>query len=430
MASITAEQQAEHLRIPDLRIAQVFFEITNGQDTEENKQKLIDAIDKNKMSVWYEYLVEKGHLPENRQKLKDLQTSVAEQIKKFDEKIETAEKEEGDSEVRDAMMDKAEFYVKIGDRVNAIKEFRLIRRKCHTTIGFRLDLIFHQLRLALFYSDNFKEEIPPLEENEVEDKESKNDDSKKKKDGGEKIKEKIMTNPHDFAQNLAEAKRLVEEGGDWDRRNRLKVYEAIHYVQVREFQKAAELFLGAVPTFTSYELMSYEDLVSYTIITSLVSIPRKQIRKDLIEGSDIQQQLYTLPEIRQYLTSFYNCQYDQFFISLSQLETALKNNRYFSRHTQFYIREMRLAGYKQLLASYSSLSITYMANSFGVTEEFIDSELSRFIASGRLSAKIDHVAGIVVTNRPDLKNQQYRKVIKQGDHLLNRVQKLSRVINI
>jgi len=176
--------------------------------------------------------------------------------------------------------------------------------------------------------------------------------------------------------------------------------------------------------------MSYEDLVIYTVITALVSIPRKQMKKDLIEGSDIQQQLYNLPEIRDYLISYYNCQYDKFFISLSQLETALKNNRYFSKHTQYYIREMRLAGYKQLLASYSSLAISYMAESFGVTEAFIDSELSKFIASGRLSAKIDHVAGIVVTNRPDLKNQQYRKVVKQGDHLLNKVQKLSRVINI
>lgn len=71
-----------------------------------------------------------------------------------------------------------------------------------------------------------------------------------------------------------------------------------------------------------------------------------------------------------------------------------------------------------------------MANAFGVTPDFIDYELSRFIASGRIPAKIDHVAGIVVTNRPDLKNQQYRNVVKKGDSLLNRVQKLSRVINI
>merc|ERR1712142_1291784 len=47
-----------------------------------------------------------------------------------------------------------------------------------------------------------------------------------------------------------------------------------------------------------------------------------------------------------------------------------------------------------------------------------------------LEEKIDKVNGIVETNRPDSKNQQYQNAIKQGDLLLNRIQKLSRVINI
>ena len=80
-------------------------------------------------------------------------------------------------------------------------------------------------------------------------------------------------------------------------------------------------------------------------------------------------------------------------------------------------------------------------------------ELSRFIASGRLHCRIDKVGGVVETNRPDSKNFLYQvywpyahthththahthththtqSTIKQGDLLLNRVQKLSRVINI
>ena len=61
---------------------------------------------------------------------------------------------------------------------------------------------------------------------------------------------------------------------------------------------------------------------------------------------------------------------------------------------------------------------------------FCSRELSRYIAAGRLHCKIDKVGGIVETNRPDSKNWQYQAVIKQGDILLNRIQKLSRVINI
>lgn len=39
------------------------------------------------------------------------------------------------------------------------------------------------------------------------------------------------------------------------------------------------------------------------------------------------------------------------------------------------------------------------------------------------------VGGVVETNRPDTKNAQYQACIKQGDLLLNRVQKLGRVVD-
>ena len=61
---------------------------------------------------------------------------------------------------------------------------------------------------------------------------------------------------------------------------------------------------------------------------------------------------------------------------------------------------------------------------------FFYSDVSKFIAAGRLNCVIDKVNGIVETNRPDAKNAQYQQTIKQGDILLNRVQKLSRVINV
>ncbi len=40
------------------------------------------------------------------------------------------------------------------------------------------------------------------------------------------------------------------------------------------------------------------------------------------------------------------------------------------------------------------------------------------------------VEGIVHTNRQDTSNSQYQGVIKNGDALLNRVQKLARIINV
>lgn len=36
---------------------------------------------------------------------------------------------------------------------------------------------------------------------------------------------------------------LIELGGDWDRRNRLKVYQATLYMATRDLNKAADLLL-------------------------------------------------------------------------------------------------------------------------------------------------------------------------------------------
>jgi 26S proteasome regulatory subunit N7 len=44
-----------------------------------------------------------------------------------------------------------------------------------------------------------------------------------------------------------------------------------------------------------------------------------------------------------------------------------------------------------------------MARAFGVTQEFLDSELSNFIYNGKINCKIDKVQGVIESNRPNRK---------------------------
>ena len=79
-----------------------------------------------------------------------------------------------------------------------------------------------------------------------------------------------------------------------------------------------------------------------------------------------------------------------------------------------------------LLTSTSSSKGPYFLASYLMSRSC--SELSRFIASGRLHATIDRVHGVVETNRPALKNAQTETVIRKGDVLLNSIQRLSKVL--
>eukprot|EP01136_Pigoraptor_vietnamica_P044899 Opistho-1_new@22192 len=233
-----------------------------------------------------------------------------------------------------------------------------------------------------------------------------------------------------ITRNIEKAKALIEEGGDWDRRNRLRVYEGLYLLSVRDFKTATTFFLDGLATFTSYELMDYKSFVAYTVVSAMLSLPRVELRKKVIESPEILEALHDMPDVGKYLRSLHDCNYGEFFKALATVETMLHRDRILSTHARYYVREMRILSYAQILESYRSLTLDSMAASFGVTPEFIDKELSRFIAAGRLNCKIDKVRGIVETNRPDSKNAQYQSVIRHGDLLLNRVQKLSRVINI
>ena len=71
---------------------------------------------------------------------------------------------------------------------------------------------------------------------------------------------------------------LIEEGGDWDRRNRLKVYQGLYCVAIRDFKGAANLFLDTISTFTSYELMDYNTFVRYTVYVGMIALPRNELR--------------------------------------------------------------------------------------------------------------------------------------------------------
>lgn len=53
-------------------------------------------------------------------------------------------------------------------------------------------------------------------------------------------------------------------------------------------------------------------------------------------------------------------------------EDTMKADRYLAPHYRYYVREMRILAYSQLLESYRSLTLQYMAEAFDVTVEFID----------------------------------------------------------
>lgn len=176
--------------------------------------------------------------------------------------------------------------------------------------------------------------------------------------------------------------------------------------------------------------MDYETLVTYAVITGIVSMDRQTIKKKIIEASEVVVYLMKLPEIKNYIESFYNCRYKEFFTNFLWVINYVKKDKYIHLHSRYFIRETRVVVYSQFLESYKTVRLQSMANEFGVSVDFIDRELSELISARRLPCKIDKVEGIIETDPSDERNKYYKGTMKKGDHLLNQIQKLSRAIDV
>lgn len=82
--------------------------------------------------------------------------------------------------------------------------------------------------------------------------------------------------------NLVSLSRLIEEGGDWDRLNRLKVYRALNLLSLRQFKKAGELLTDSLSTFTATELLDYNDFVGLAIIVNTLVLKRVDLKKKVL----------------------------------------------------------------------------------------------------------------------------------------------------
>lgn len=162
----------------------------------------------------------------------------------------------------------------------------------------------------------------------------------------------------------------------------------------------------------------------------MIDLNRSDLKKKIITNPEVLQALHHNPTLKEFLFSLYNCEYKSFFKQLAQIEIDMKQDMRLHPHYHFYVREMKIKAYDQLLSTYISLNMSFMAEQFGVTEDYIEADISKFIAAKRLNYKIDKVSRKIINIQSDRQAEMFENVVKHGDVLLNRIHKLTRVINI
>jgi 26S proteasome regulatory subunit N7 len=386
-----AEDEKPVQKYPLLHLAQWRHDLLNEPcpNREKLKAEVLQIVKEKGMLPYYEKYLCPDVLGPVDEKLKaELQAKNTDELAKIEEKITDAKENLGDIEVRDGLLAKAEFYNRIGDKDNAIEGYKVAFEKT-VGVGGKLDNILTIIRIAFFFDDK------ELAKKEID-----------------------------------RAKVELAKGGDWERRNKLKVYEGIYLMTVRDWKQAATLFLNVMPTFTATEVVEFKDFVFYTVILSMVALDRPTIRETLVSSPEVKSVIKETPNLEDFLDSYFHSRYQEFMQKFVPIIDLVRADRYMKPHIRRFVRSMRLNAYKQFLASYRSVTLEAMAGEFGVSAAFIDAELASFISSGKLTCKIDKVGGVIESNVADNRNQVYVEIIKQGDLLLNRMQKLSGALDM
>ncbi|XP_069698386.1 26S proteasome non-ATPase regulatory subunit 6-like [Periplaneta americana] len=374
------------------------------------QRKLLAGICEGNMAPYYTAVCADLNWNVDHALLAKMQAANREKLLEFDKENDSGKSR--DEEEPRLWQEKLEYLSSIGDKEAAMKLATEKSQDTSLSTNCRLDAVFAMFRIAYFHGCD--------------------------RDG--------MKNAIDKAVGLIDG--TGGAGGDWSARNKLKAYEAICSLGHRDYGRAANLLLDAVPTFESYELLDFGTLIRYTVLSCMIALSRCELNEKLKNNGAVMQSLHAqYPDLLNFYRSLDYGRYSEFFVNLAMIETSMRLDHLLHPHYRHYIREMRLKAYSQLLQAYRSLSLKSMAEAFGVTEEYVENEVAKFAASGRLQCKIDRVAGAVVTNSyvnddkagtqlpenaPEATYQRdimYQNTIKHGDHLLNRLKKLTRIMD-
>ena len=76
-----------------------------------------------------------------------------EDLKKLDERVEDAKKQEGESDIADALRARANHFARIGDKENAVEAQKVALDKT-AGLGSRIDIVLTNIRIGFFFGDH------------------------------------------------------------------------------------------------------------------------------------------------------------------------------------------------------------------------------------------------------------------------------------
>lgn len=217
-AAATPEVDAANVapaQYPNMDVAQKVFTATRPGAPASAREEAVALMRADSMAETYAEACAAHGWESDAALLAAMRAANAKEAERLSAALEDAKVNHGDMEVLDALVEIARLHARTGAKQAAYDALAAVVAFSKVSTGKKIEMTLDRARVGFFYNDV----------------------------AGVKAA-------------LAHADKLVEDGGDWDQRNRLKVYTATLAVMQRDFKTAAGLFLECIATFTCSELFS------------------------------------------------------------------------------------------------------------------------------------------------------------------------------
>ena len=201
---------------------------------------------------------------------------MEQKIKEIDEKSAKSEQNVETFDITQFNFEKGVIYKEEKQKELALTEFKKVIEKTQS-YNLKMDSVFEILHIGILYKD--------------------------------------LALINEYIENC---RKFLSEGGDWEKKNKLKVYEGLYYILTKKFKEAGKLFLEALMTFTNTELFEYKYFVFYTVIANIITVDRVTLKNRVIDNSDVVANVREIPHLQQFLDSFYAGNYKVFFQEFSK----------------------------------------------------------------------------------------------------------------
>lgn len=351
---------------PSLEILELLRKcLKNEKELKNVKNYLIE----NKMGFLYQSLCKKGILPDEEKYYKNI-------VEKNKNEIKDIETEQNEDKIRNIEREKLVYMSKVGYLDGIIEE----GQKIEMNTSFKMDVLLCEIRLGLI-----------LREYNL-------------------VQKRINT-----------GLKYIEKDCDWDRKNKFKVYYGLYNLLNRNFKAAGDLFASSLATFQCTELFSYDKIVNYSIFCALLSFDRNSLEEKILKSTDVIEVKDKCTKAYKLAQNIHNCYYDRIFQDLIEFCDEFLDDLFIGDKISFFLQEIKIRVYNQLLESYSSIKLESMATAFKVTVDFLEKDLNQFLVNERIKCMIDKVDNMVLVR--ECERSYVDKIGDSCDYIMNYVEK-------